>query len=185
MKNGNRLLGLILMVCVVALSLSGCVCGHEWLEATCTAPKTCSKCSKTEGEPLGHEWIEATYTEPKTCTVCGKEEGGPLTAEYSNKSSSNSAGRYCEECYKIALHTYTNPVSGGKEYYCEEHYQEIMDILDMMESDVGESSVSSHQCEECSKEGTHSITGISGLREYYCTEHYNELRELMELLGMD
>lgn len=28
--------------------------GHEWLDATCTSPKTCNKCSLTDGEKLGH-----------------------------------------------------------------------------------------------------------------------------------
>lgn len=28
--------------------------GHQWTEATCTEPKTCSVCNITEGEPLGH-----------------------------------------------------------------------------------------------------------------------------------
>ena len=27
---------------------------HNWVSATCTKPKTCSKCGKTEGEPKGH-----------------------------------------------------------------------------------------------------------------------------------
>ncbi len=28
------------------------VCFHNWTEATCTAPVTCSKCGATQGEPL-------------------------------------------------------------------------------------------------------------------------------------
>lgn len=53
-------------------------CTHEWLEATCTSPKKCVLCGKTEGEALGHTWIEATYDSPKTCSVCGATEGSPL-----------------------------------------------------------------------------------------------------------
>ena len=30
-------------------------CNHDWKDATCTIPKTCSKCSVTEGNPLGHQ----------------------------------------------------------------------------------------------------------------------------------
>ena len=30
------------------------VCDHEWTEATCTTPKTCSKCGTTVGEAKGH-----------------------------------------------------------------------------------------------------------------------------------
>ena len=52
--------------------------GHDWQEATCTEPETCSRCGETEGEALGHEWIEATCTEPETCSVCGETQGDPL-----------------------------------------------------------------------------------------------------------
>ena len=50
---------------------------HDWKEATCTEPRTCTICGATEGEPSGHSWKEATCTEPKTCTVCGATEGDP------------------------------------------------------------------------------------------------------------
>lgn len=53
-------------------------CSHEWQDATCTEPKTCVKCERTQGEALGHEWIEASCAEPKTCSRCGKTEGEAL-----------------------------------------------------------------------------------------------------------
>ena len=40
--------------------------GHSWVDATCTTPKTCSKCGATEGEALGH-----TTTSGK-CERCGQ-----------------------------------------------------------------------------------------------------------------
>ena len=40
--------------------LTGCGHEHEWTKATCTEPKTCTKCGETEGEALGHRWKEAT-----------------------------------------------------------------------------------------------------------------------------
>lgn len=56
-------------------------CSHNWKSATCTAPKTCTKCGATEGSAKGHtssDWTvtkEATETtegtKVKTCTVCG------------------------------------------------------------------------------------------------------------------
>lgn len=49
--------------------------GHNWHEATCTAPKTCDRCSVTEGATMGHSWKEANCTEPKTCNNCGLLEG--------------------------------------------------------------------------------------------------------------
>lgn len=64
-----------LLMCML---LSGCCLSHEWQTASCTAPKTCVKCQKTEGEPLGHTWIEATCETAKTCQICGVTEGEPL-----------------------------------------------------------------------------------------------------------
>ena len=39
--------------------MTGCCLSHGWQEATCTEPKTCSKCGETEGEALGHTWQDA------------------------------------------------------------------------------------------------------------------------------
>ena len=38
---------------------------HQWVEADCTHPKTCSVCGKTDGEPLGHHFVD------NVCSVCG------------------------------------------------------------------------------------------------------------------
>lgn len=53
-------------------------CNHEWNEATCTLPKTCSICEEVEGEALGHIWTDATCSDPKTCSVCGETDGEPI-----------------------------------------------------------------------------------------------------------
>ena len=48
---------------------------HNWTPATCTAPKTCSVCHATEGDPLGHtegnEWKYDSDNHWHTCTVEG------------------------------------------------------------------------------------------------------------------
>ena len=52
-----------------AVPVEAPACEHDWADATCTAPKTCSKCQATEGDALGHnygEWIDGK----KTCSVC-------------------------------------------------------------------------------------------------------------------
>lgn len=54
------------------------VCSHNWKTATCTTPKTCSKCGETSGNALGHTWKSASCTQPKTCSKCGKKEGNAL-----------------------------------------------------------------------------------------------------------
>ena len=44
-------------------------------EATCTAPKTCTKCGATEGEALGHASVTYSYVNNVhtfTCDVCGE-----------------------------------------------------------------------------------------------------------------
>lgn len=65
----------LLIIVVLMLSLSGCGCKHEWAEATCNEPKTCTLCGKTQGEPLGHQFSEATCISPKVCEICGETEG--------------------------------------------------------------------------------------------------------------
>ena len=45
---------------------------HKWIAATCTTPKTCSVCSKTEGNELGHDYTAETKSDdtlktPGTC----------------------------------------------------------------------------------------------------------------------
>lgn len=63
-------------------TVTGSALGHDWVDATCTTPKTCKVCGETEGEALGHDWNEATCTTPKTCSVCGETEGEALGHKY-------------------------------------------------------------------------------------------------------
>ncbi len=51
---------------------------HDWSAATCKAPKTCKNCKVTEGALAAHSWKDASYTAPKTCSVCGATEGKAL-----------------------------------------------------------------------------------------------------------
>lgn len=52
-------------------------CSHTFSEATCAAPKTCTKCGVTEGGKGDH-------TLTATCTVCGQVNEGycPLSSRY-------------------------------------------------------------------------------------------------------
>ena len=57
---------------------------HTYSAATCTSPKTCSKCGTTEGSALGHNWgawyvdkpatTSAEGVEKRTCARCGKPD---------------------------------------------------------------------------------------------------------------
>lgn len=56
----------------------GAILGHAWVSASCTKPRHCTRCDETEGKALGHDWKDATCTEPKTCARCEMKEGKPL-----------------------------------------------------------------------------------------------------------
>ncbi len=52
---------------------------HDWKDATCTAPRTCKLCNKTEGEPV-HSQVITLPAKNKTCSVPGLTEGKKCTA---------------------------------------------------------------------------------------------------------
>ena len=70
--------------CTKCGATSGSALGHSYKDATCTAPKTCSKCGATSGSALGHSYKDATCTAPKTCTKCGATSGSAAGHSYSN-----------------------------------------------------------------------------------------------------
>jgi len=58
-------------------------CEHQWINADCDSPKTCSLCQATEGEALGHSTAAegdkaATCTDKAFCSVCQSEYGEAL-----------------------------------------------------------------------------------------------------------
>lgn len=69
---------LFLFVVFFSIIFTGCGHKHTYAEATCTEPKTCTECGKTEGEPLGHDFSKATCEQPATCNRCDKTEGTAL-----------------------------------------------------------------------------------------------------------
>ena len=77
--NTRRISALILsllMVICITVGLSACepTCNHQWKDATCTEPKTCTVCKETDGDPLGHTIVKDKAVDP-TCTVDGLTEG--------------------------------------------------------------------------------------------------------------
>ena len=84
-------IAILFLALTVAFTLGACCLRHEWTEATCTEPRTCTVCGATEGEALGHEWAEATCTEPRTCTVCGAAEGKALGHEWAEATYTHAA----------------------------------------------------------------------------------------------
>lgn len=103
-RNRKRLIVAITAIAVIAIAIlifALTYCPHsEWKDATCTEPKTCVKCGKTEGAALGHDWKDATCTEPKTCQRCGETEGDALghkPGEWSSSTNALSAKRSSEQ----------------------------------------------------------------------------------------
>lgn len=55
------LFSLVLLILINLFVLSACdnastSCQHQWKEATCVTPKTCTLCQETEGEAIGHDF---------------------------------------------------------------------------------------------------------------------------------
>ena len=67
----------ICLLAVFAISCGKKECVHEWKDATCTQPKTCTLCGVSEGE-VSHAWVDATCEKPMTCTGCMLTKGEAL-----------------------------------------------------------------------------------------------------------
>ncbi|MBQ3572221.1 MAG: leucine-rich repeat domain-containing protein [Clostridia bacterium] len=120
---------------------------HFWEEATCSTPKTCAVCGKTEGEPNGH--ILATVqavaptctktglTEGKACSVCGEvlvaQETIPalghtevidVAVEATCTKTGLTEGSHCSVCNEVLIAQETVPALGHtdvnpKDYTCD------------------------------------------------------------------
>lgn len=81
MKGRKKIITMVMLV-LIAFAIVGVIaiymCYHRWNDATCTKPRTCSICRKTEGEAMGHKWGDATCTKPQMCTVCNETKGKEL-----------------------------------------------------------------------------------------------------------
>ena len=71
-------------------------CRHSYADATCTTPKTCTKCGATTGSAAGHTWKYATCTEPATCTTCHETWGN--ANGHSWREATCSAPKTCQTC---------------------------------------------------------------------------------------
>ena len=81
-------------------------CSHEWADATCVSPMTCSKCAQTVGSPTGEHIMGEDYT----CIACPKSF---LTSpeEAIEIGMSYEKGKYGDEYYyvKLTLDYQVNP----------------------------------------------------------------------------
>ncbi len=104
----KKLSVLVISLLICILLFTGCGCEHQWLDADCLAPKTCTLCGETEGEALSHQWLEASCTAPKTCQLCDVSEGQSLPHKWLEASC--TAPKNCSECGltegEVKEHTY-------------------------------------------------------------------------------
>ena len=136
----NALYGIALILCLV---LTACACKHEWKNATCTKPKTCTKCNETEGEPLGHAWIDATCTEAKTCSRCGLTEGEPLGHQVSEWAVTTEP---------------TCTTKGARTGSCEICHESVTEAIDIIAHTPGDWSVTTEPTEDKPGEKTQYCT---------------------------
>ncbi len=124
-------------------------CAHEWTPATCTAPKTCSKCGVTEGDVLPHTEetipaVDATCSTPgatkgKKCSVCGEILVAPTPTEidpskhtYSEDWTSTEEEHYkvCTGCSAESAHIpHLDANTDGICDTCKYVIEEIPEIL--------------------------------------------------------
>lgn len=90
----ERWIGSLLCFVLLVGLLSGCSCDHDWEDATCDDPVTCSKCGEEAGDKLGHDWQAADCETPKTCRRCDKTRGDALGHTVSENSN------LCQVCGK-------------------------------------------------------------------------------------
>lgn len=109
---------------------SGCLktclnCGdvvgeHTWADATCTEPKTCTECGKTDGKANGHKGGTATCTELAECEVCHEKYGKlaehteveiPETAATCGTAGS-TGGKKCSVCGTVTVEPTVVPATG-------------------------------------------------------------------------
>ncbi len=98
-------------------------CSHSYKDATCTAPKTCSKCGATSGSAAGHSYSNGA------CTVCGTADPnvpfeGNEWAAYIVKAGTSEQGEVLSEYIlrPTQFQGYTH-----KEYYSNENYSDLKD----------------------------------------------------------
>ena len=83
MKSTIKFLVLTMLLILAISAFASCTAlEHNWAEATCTTPKTCTDCGATEGEALGHTeqtvagtaatCYENGLTDGKICSVCNE-----------------------------------------------------------------------------------------------------------------
>jgi len=80
--------------------------GHNWdrSEATCTAPKKCTRCGTVAQNALGHSWDRsaATCTAGQKCTRCGAGGQAALGHNWNRSAATCTDAKSCTRCGTVA-----------------------------------------------------------------------------------
>ena len=103
----NKKLIVIAIVVALALVAGGVVlfltgnkeCEHKWLDATCSAPKTCQLCQATEGTALEHTGGTATCTAKAVCSACGTQYGELKSHDFNDATCTEA--KKCKNCSAV------------------------------------------------------------------------------------
>ena len=180
----KRIALLLTLVLVCNLILTGCIpldkilpCQHEWEDATCLAPLTCTKCEETAGEPLGHAWEDATCTEAKTCSRCKQTDGVALGHTWGDATCTDP--EICSTCNATqgsALgHNWQDATCTEPEYCAVCHLEQGAPLdHDYRETVTRAPSCDKHgvmtyTCKHCNDKYTQEVTAAT----YTSTEIYN------------
>ena len=93
--------------------------GHDWKAATCTDPKTCSRCGATDGAALGHDYDMTQWGYKKAdghAHVCKRDPAhhDTVVAHTSSGPATSTTPETCTVCgYVIAPATGGGSTSGG------------------------------------------------------------------------
>lgn len=107
---------LISMLSILMLFLTGCECEHEWSDASCSEPQTCSLCGNTQGMALGHTVDKWVSVSDSTCTENGIEEGVCIAC-HEKVTRNTEVAPHTEGEWEITREA-TENISGEKSIRC-------------------------------------------------------------------
>ena len=149
--------------------------GHDWADATCTEPKTCSRCSSTEGDPNGHSYTE-TVTAP-TCTergftthtcACGDSYVDTYTDAAGHTEAVDAAvpatciqtglteGSHCSVCQEVLTAQQELPLT-------DHTWDDGMTTLDPTEEEPG---IKTYTCTVCGETKEETIPVLEHVHQY-------------------
>ena len=84
--------------------------GHDWLDVTCTAPKTCADCGATEGSALGHTDADNNAK----CDTCGHQEDSSKPGSNTPQTGDNNHILFAVSMMAICLVAFIALICGKK-----------------------------------------------------------------------